>query len=129
MNLNEIKTEIRGLENFAFETITPATASTIVYGDDKYLEEFRKPGLYCVRSGCRGIIEHVELVGSSIESLNIPTLNEAIASFSEDGNEEDLQTIEEYVAEYYMVTEDTEYPGVLNFGFTEEEFDYYFLVN
>jgi len=128
MNLSEVKKEIRGLDKFEFETLTPATASVIVYGSDKYLEEFTKPGLYCVRSGSRGIIEQVELLGSSVDSFNVPSLEEAKQSFVEDATEEEIEAANEYVDEFYMVVEDAEYPGVLNFGFTEEEFDYFFMV-
>lgn len=128
MNLSEVKKEIRGLDKFEFETLTPATASVIVYGSDKYLEEFTKPGLYCVRSGSRGIIEQVELLGSSADSFNVPSLEEAKQSLVEGATEEEIEAANEYVDEFYMVVEDAEYPGVLNFGFTEEEFDYFFMV-
>lgn len=132
MNLNEIKTTVKGLENFAFETITSATASVIAYGSDKYMNDFAKPGLYCVNVGSRGIVERVKLVGPSADSLDLPTLEQVVASnpdfFEDEDGEEGLAVTKLYFEEFYMIVEDAEHPGVLNFGFTEDEFDYYFLV-
>lgn len=132
MNLNEIKTYVKGLENFAFETITSATASVIAYGSDKYVEKFAKPGLYCVNVGPRGIVEHVELVGSSADSLDLPTLDQVIESnpdfFEDEDGESGSAVAKMYFEDFYMIVEDAEHAGILNFGFTEDEFDYYFMV-
>ena len=134
MNLNEIKTYVKGLENFAFETITSAKAAEIVYGNNNkaHIEEFTKPGLYRVSMGPRGIVEHIEVVGSSVDSLDLPTLDEVIESnpdfFEDEDGESGSAVAKMYFEDFYMIVEDAENAGVLNFGFTEEEFDYYFMV-
>lgn len=132
MNLNEVKNYVKGLENFAFETITSAKAAEIVYGNNNkaHIEEFTKPGLYCVSMGPRGIVEHIEVVGSSVDSLDLPTVEQVMESADGDIEDlyEDYESAKYYFEEFYMIVEDAEHAGVLNFGFTEEEFDYYFMV-
>lgn len=124
MNMNEVKNYVKGLENFDFHIYTPETASEVV-GGRVVASKFKEPGLYRVLSGSRGFIEEVERM--DLDQFNIPTVDECIEKVFDP--EENYAESKEYIEEFYMVMEDEENPGTLIFGFTEEEYDHYILVN
>jgi hypothetical protein len=122
MNLETLKSTVEGLNDFNFAPLTAKEAEKLTNVADG---NFVKPGFYRVEIGSRGLIEGTEYLGEDVSAVDIPTLEECIALMSEGADEEDKEAAAEYVNEFYMVAEDYERGGVLNFGFTEEEFDYY----
>lgn len=123
MNMNELKTYVKGLEYFNFQTHTPEEASAVTYGRVEP-DEFKEPGLYRVMSGSRGVIEEVERM--NLDDFNIPTVDDIIDEGQWDCDEDFDGRL--YVEEFYMVSEDEENPGTLMFSFTEEEYDHFILV-
>ena len=122
MNLETLKSTVEGLNDFNFAPLTANEAEKLTNVAE---ENFAKPGFYRVEVGSRGFIEGSEYLGEDVSAVNILTLEECIALMSEGADEEDKEAAAEYVNEYYIVAEDYEQGGVLNFGYTEEEFDYY----
>ena len=122
MNLNELKIEFAKLKDFEFvaKTAKEAEDATTVPA-----ENFAVPGLYRVLFGSRGFIEIIERVGDDADALDVVSKEEAAAELT-DGDEG--CSMREYVEEYYFAREDAETGGVLNFGYTEEDVDFYILV-
>jgi len=124
MNLNELKIEFAKLKDFEFvaKTAKEAEDATTVPA-----ENFAVPGLYRVLFGSRGFIEEIVREGDGAEELNVPSIEEAIDTLTDESGENRDQ-MAEYVGEYYFASEDAETGGVLNFGYTEEDVDFYILV-
>lgn len=116
MNLNVLKTYVRGLEYFDFIEKTAEEASVATDGRVDPSEFNKGPGLYRILSGSRGFIDEVE----KVEEFSIPTIEELVKSFEDDDDDEEAR---EYIEEFYMVVEDENNEGVLQFSYTEEEYD------
>ena len=103
---------------FKFTTVSAEKAADLTGAD---VENFTKSGIYRVLKGSRGMIEEIIL---QEYKLDILTKEEAIRAMSKDvEDKEDLQDIKDYVDEFYIIQEDPEFSGALNFSYTEEEMD------
>jgi hypothetical protein len=135
MNLSELKNEVAlGLEEFEFIEKSAEEASAVTEGR-VYSGQFNKPGLYRILSGPRGMIEEVEYIGP-VDDFNVPSIDELVntmAKLQQPGNQLEGDWSEEecreYIEEFYMAQEDEYNDGVLLFGWTEEEYDMFILVN
>ena len=97
---------------------------TCYHGDD-LKKEFAQSGVYRIMSGSRGYLEEVELVSPlDAKTINLPS-KEDVVKILADGDESEINEIKEYVDDYYGIEIEENY---ITFGFTEEEFDYYFKV-
>ena len=115
-NLNEIKKNFPELKDFEFIARSAAAAADKFGTVGLTEEDFSQPGLYSVVIGSRGMLEDVNLV----ESFEIPTIEEIA-----DGDEEYVEMIEEF----YDIEEDVEDSGVLIFGFNDEDYEVFILVD
>lgn len=103
---------------FNFTAVSAEKAADLTGAD---VENFTKSGIYRVLKGSRGMIEEIIL---QEDKLDILTKEEAIRAMSKDvEDKEDLQDIKDYVDEFYIIQEDPEFYGALNFSYTEEEMD------
>lgn len=126
INLETVKLEVKSLADFEFTPMTATEASNLTGAETGLFEQ---SGLYRVMSGSRGIIESVERVGDDMSSFQIPSMEEAIDLMVDGEDEEERETAAEYVGEFYFIDVDAEDPRALNFSYTEEEFDYFMMVN
>jgi hypothetical protein len=92
-----------------------------------FADDVKESGIYRIMSGSRGILEEVELVGEvDATQLDVKDKFECIEFLLCDGYEYDeFDEVTEYVEDFYGVTVEEEY---VQFGFTEEEFDWYFRI-
>ena len=105
------------------KTVTIAEVIAYTYDVD-YTKDFTKSGVYRVLSGCRGEIEEVEFIGDlETKELKLMTKQECIDFLVVDEDEREDITV--YVDEMYGYGVEEDY---VQFGFTEEEFDWYFKV-
>ena len=89
-----------------------------------FADDVKESGIYRLLSGSRGILDEVEVVGEvDATQLEVLDKEECIEQLCYD--EDDLAEITEYVEDFYGVTVEEEY---VQFGFTEEEFDWYFKI-
>ena len=96
------------------------------YYTDDLEKEFKESGVYRILSGSRGILEEIEKVASlDAKTIDIPTREEVVKILF-DGDESELEELTEYVEEYYGYEIEDKF---MTFGYTEEEFDYYFRVS
>ena len=105
------------------KTVTIAEVIAYTYDAD-YTKDFTKSGVYRVMSGCRGEIEEVEYIGDlETKELKFMTKQECVDFLVVDEDEREETTV--YVDEMYGYGVEEDY---VQFGFTEEEFDWYFKV-
>ena len=103
---------------FKFTAVSAEKAADLTGAD---VENFTKSGIYRVLKGSRGMIEEIIL---QEDKLDILTKEEAIRAMSKDvEDKEEIQEIKDYVDEFYIIQEDPEFSGALNFSYTEEEMD------
>jgi len=89
-----------------------------------FADDVKESGIYRIMSGSRGILEEVELVGEvNATQLDVLDKEECIELLTHD--EDDLAEITEYVEDFYGVNVEH---NLVQFGFTEEEFDFYFRI-
>ena len=94
------------------------------YADDLE-KEFKESGVYRILSGSRGMLEEIEKVASlDAKTVDLPTREEVVKILF-DGDESEIEELTEYVEEYYGYEIEEKF---MTFGYTEEEFDYYFRV-
>ena len=88
------------------------------------LDEINKSGIWRVLSGSRRCLDEIEYVGPLEQNtINLPSENECIDLLTYGGDdEEEVDRIAEYVEEFYGIMEEED---SVQFGYTEEEFDYY----
>ena len=105
---------------------TVTIAEVIAYtSDDSLAKSITKSGVYRVLSGCRGEIEEVEFIGDlETKELKLMTKQECIDFLVVDEDEREDITV--YVDEMYGYGVEEEF---VQFGFTEEDFDWYFKVS
>ena len=92
-----------------------------------FADDVKESGIYRLLSGSRGILDEVELVGE-VDATQLDVLDkvECIELLCSDGYDSDeFDEMTEYVEDFYGVTVEEEY---VQFGFTEEEFDWYFKI-
>lgn len=95
------------------------------YYTDDLEKEFKESGVYRILSGSRGILEEVERVASlDAKTIDILTKQEVVKILF-DGDESEIDELLEYVEEFYGFEIEEKF---MTFGYTEEEFDYYFRV-
>ena len=104
---------------------TVTIAEVIAYTRNDYLAKaITKSGVYRVLSGCRGEIEEVQYIGDlETKQLKLMTEQECVDFLVVD--EEEREEVTAYVNEMYGYGVEEEF---VQFGFTEEEFDWYFKV-
>lgn len=95
------------------------------YYTDDLEKEFKESGVYRILSGSRGMLEEIVRVSSlDAKTIDIPTREEVVKILF-DGDESEIEELTEYVEEYYGYEIEDKF---MTFGYTEEEFDYYFRV-
>ena len=110
------------------KTVTLAEVAEITGWDVKqFQDEITKDGVYRLLSGSRGYFDEVAFVQDlSDNTLELKSKQECVESLVFDiKDEEEIASTAEYVDEFYWV--DVEEDKVM-FGFTEEEFDFYFKI-
>jgi hypothetical protein len=105
------------------KTVTIAEVQEYTYGFD-YTKEITKSGVYKIVSGSRGYIEEVEYLGDlDTKEIKLLTKQDCVEQLLCD--EDDREELTSYVDEFYGYEVEKDY---VQFGFTEEEFDWYFKV-
>jgi hypothetical protein len=105
------------------KTVTIAEVMEYTYGVD-YTKDITKSGVYRILSGSRGCIEEVEYIGDlETKQIKLMTVEQCVDYILVDERERKETT--EYVSEFYGYEVEKDY---VQFGFTEEEFDWYFKV-
>jgi hypothetical protein len=95
------------------------------YYSDDLSKEFKQSGVYRIMSGSRAYLEEVEFIAPlDSKTIEIPSKEDAVRILS-DGDDSEINELKEYVDEYYGFEIEKNF---MTFGFTEEEFDYYFKV-
>ena len=110
------------------KTVTLAEVAEITGWDIKqFQDEITKDGVYRLLSGSRGYFDEVAFVQDlSDNTLELKSIQECVESLVYDhADEEEVASTTEYVEEFYGVEVDED---KVIFGFTEEEFDFYFKV-
>ena len=92
-----------------------------------FADDVKESGIYRIMSGSRGILEEVELVGEvNATQLDVLDKEECIELLCSDGYDSDeFDEMTEYVEDFYGVNVEH---NLVQFGFTEEEFDFYFRI-
>lgn len=108
------------------KTVTIAEVIAYTYDAD-YTKDFTKSGVYRVMSGSRGEIEEVEYIGDlETKELKFMTKQECVDFLvGDEASKAEREETTVYVDEMYGYGVEEDY---VQFGFTEEEFDWYFKV-
>lgn len=109
------------IENLKVLTVDEAVEIT---GQDESREYMTKSGVYKITSGSRGYFDGCEYVGDlDMKTLSLMTVEQCVESLiGQDYNEEELEETTMYVEEFYGFEVDKDY---VQFGYTEEEFDWF----
>jgi hypothetical protein len=104
-------------------TLTLKQVQEITY----YELDITKSGLYRIMSGSRGYLEEIEYIDSlEATKLKLPSKEQCMERILFEGaDEEEIQLAEEVIEEFYFISVEKDR---IEFGFTEEEFDYYFKI-
>lgn len=106
---------------------TVTLAEVAEYTSEMLEKQITKSGVYRILSGSRGCIEEVEYIGDlDTKQIRLMTKLQCVEHLlNDDANDDDRKETAEYVDEFYGFDVEEDY---VQFGFTEEEFDWYFKV-